>query len=76
MHGEAGLQHRGNILNDNYGIKSLQDPVPSDQVYRHQPQRLSFVAQGSHYQSASQTGLMKAGCGSRCGLSAGAPNKA
>lgn len=49
-------------MNDNYGIKSLQDPIPSDQVCRYQPQRPSFISQGSHHPSVSQAGLMKPGC--------------
>lgn len=49
-------------LNDNYGIKSLQDPGPFRSGVQTPAPRLSFISQGSHYQSASQTGLMKAGC--------------
>lgn len=43
-------------------LRAWKIPIPLDEVCRHQPQRLSFMSQGSHHPSVSQTGLMKAGC--------------
>lgn len=43
-------------------LRAWKIPIPLDEVCRHQLQRLSFMSQGSHHPSVSQTGLMKAGC--------------